>query len=142
MDLVEYLIGLWTKPLPRSDSDALAAFCDAYADPVRVNGVDTPLAELVKRARMLQRAFADLTLELVERIETPTRLVIVFWQHGRHVGTLETPSGEIKATGREVRIQTIDVLTLRDRRITEVFVVADNLALLLQLGVLADTSSG
>jgi predicted ester cyclase len=130
------LIGLWTKPLPASDADALAAFRAAYADTVRVNGVDTPLAELVRRARMLQQSFADLKLELIERIETPRHLVIVFWQRGRQVGTVETPIGEIEATGREVQIQTIEVLTLRDRRITDVWVVADNLTLALQLGAL------
>jgi ketosteroid isomerase-like protein len=86
---------------------------------------------------MLQRAFAELKLELIERIETPSHLVIVFWQRGRHIGTLETPIGAIEATGREMQIQTIDVLTLRDRRIAEVRVVADNLALALQLGALA-----
>ena len=55
-------------------------------------------------ARGLQRAFADLRMEMIERIETPGRLVIVFWQRGRHVGPLETALGEVAPTGREVEI--------------------------------------
>jgi hypothetical protein len=55
------------------------------------NGVDVPLADLVARVRGLQRAFADLRIELIDQIEAPGRVVIVFWQLGRHVGPLETP---------------------------------------------------
>ena len=56
MDLVERLVALWTESLPESDTEALAAFRDAYTDPVRLNGVEVQLTDLVVRARMLQRA--------------------------------------------------------------------------------------
>lgn len=69
-------------------------------DPVSVNGVDMSVAALVERARAAQRAFADLRMELIEEIEAPGRVVIVFWQRGRHVGPLEMPLGEIGPTGR------------------------------------------
>ena len=58
----------------------------------------------------------------------------MFWQRGRHVGPLETPLGEIGATGREVEIRVIDVLTVTGGRISAVQVVPDNLALAMQLG--------
>jgi ketosteroid isomerase-like protein len=133
MNVVERLVRLWTEPVAAS-AEALAAFNEAYSDPVSINGVDVPLADLVERARRLQRAFADLRMELIERIETPGRVVIVFWQRGRHVGPLETPLGEISPTGREVEIRVIDVLSISDGRISAIQVVPDNLGLAMQLG--------
>ena len=135
MGLVERLVRLWTEPVGAS-AEALAAFGEAYTDPVSINRVDVPLSDLVERARGLQRAFADLRLELIEQVEAPGRVVIVFWQRGRHVGPLETPLGEISPTGREVEIRVIDVLSISDGRISAIQVVPDNLALVMQLGAL------
>jgi ketosteroid isomerase-like protein len=132
MTLVERVVRLWTKPVPASD-EALAAFREAYTDPVVVNGVEVPVTDLVARARALQRALADLRIELIEHVEAPGRIVIVFWQRGRHVGPLETPLGVIEGTGREVQIRVIDVLSITDGRISAIQVVADNLALGMQL---------
>jgi SnoaL-like polyketide cyclase len=133
MDVVERLTRLWTEPLP-APAEAVTAFAEAYTDPVSVNEVETPLADLVARAGMLQGAFADLRIELIERVEAPDRIVIAFWQRGRHVGRFETPLGEIEATGREFAIRVIDVLTITDGRISAIQVVPDNLGLVMQLG--------
>jgi hypothetical protein len=133
MRLVERLVRLWTEPVA-APAEALAAFGEAYTNPVSINGVDVPLVDLIARARGLQRAFADLRIELIEQIEAPGRLVIVFWQRGRHVGPLETLLGEINPTGREVEIRVIDVLSITEGRISAIQVVPDNLALAMQLG--------
>jgi ketosteroid isomerase-like protein len=77
---------------------------------------------------------ADLRVELIEQVEAPGRVVIAFWQRGRHVGPLSTPLGEIAATGREIEIRVIDVLSITDGRISAVQVVPDNLTLVMQLG--------
>jgi ketosteroid isomerase-like protein len=133
MSLVERLLRLWTEPLP-PPAEAVAAFREAYTDPVSVNGVDMSVADLVERARAAQRAYADLRMELIEEIEAPGRVVIVFWQRGRHVGPLELPLGEISPTGREVEVRVIDVLSISDGRISAIQVVPDNLGLAMQLG--------
>ena len=133
MRLVDRLVRLWTVPLPDGDG-AIAAFRQVYTDPVSINGADVSATSLLERAQSLQRALSDLRIELIEQIETPDRLVIVFWQRGRHVGTLETPLGEVGATGHEVEVRVIDVLTLTDGRISAVQVVSDNLGLAMQLG--------
>ena len=100
MSTVERLLRLWTEPVAET-ADAIAAFGAVYADPVSVNGVDVPLVGLVERARALQRAFADLSVEMIdERGAQP--VVVVFWQRGRHVGPLVLPLGEIAPTGRHV----------------------------------------
>jgi predicted ester cyclase len=106
-------------------------------DPVSVNGADIPLVDLVERARAVQRAFADLSVEVIDEVEAPGRLVIVFWQRGRHVGPLALPLGQIPPTGRQVEVRTIDVLSISGDRISAVQVVPDNLGLAMQLGAVA-----
>jgi predicted ester cyclase len=133
---VEHLSRLWTRPIPAGD-EGVRAFGELYADPVRVNGVDVPLTDLVDRARALQRAFAGLRMEILDTVETPDRLVLAFLQRGRHVGPLALPLGTVPATGRDIEVRTIDVLTLRDGRITAIQVVADQLGLAMQVGAVA-----
>jgi predicted ester cyclase len=87
--------------------------------------------------RALQRAFADLSVEIIDEVEAPNRLVVVFWQRGRHVGPLVLPLGEIAPTGRHVEVRTIDVLSISADRISAVQVVPDNLGLAMQLGAVA-----
>jgi hypothetical protein len=132
MSVVDRLARLWTEPLGTS-AEALRAFRETYTDPVSINGVDVSVAALVERARGFQRAFADLRIDLIEQVEAPGRLVIVFWQRGRHVGPLESPLGEISPTGREVEVRVIDVLSITEGRISAIQVVPDNLGLVMQL---------
>jgi hypothetical protein len=44
--------------------------------------------------------------------------------------------GEVPATGREAAARTIDILAVRDHKITDVTVVADELGMLTQLNAL------
>lgn len=60
---------------------------------------------------------------------------------GRHTGDYPGPLGVVPATGREVAIRTIDVLTLTDGKITRIWVNADELGLLRQLGAVVRGSS-
>jgi ketosteroid isomerase-like protein len=132
IELVAQLTRLWTEPFA-SESEALAAFGEMYADPVRINGTDVPLAQLVARARMFQRAFSELEIEPIEQIESGDRFVLVFFQRGRHAGPFETPLGSLAPTGRTFEIRVIDVLTISDGRIGAIEVVPDNLSLMTQL---------
>jgi hypothetical protein len=60
--------------------------------------------------------------------------VIAFLQRARHVGPLTLPLGTVPPTGRDIEVRTIDVLTLRDGRISAIQVVADQLGLAMQVG--------
>ena len=131
-DLPARLFDLWREPVDERD-DPESAFRELYADPVSINGTPTPVTALVERARELQRAFADLTMELVEQVETSDRLAIAFYMRGRHVGPLRTSIGTIAPTGGTVETRTIDVLTIADGVVTAVWVVADELGMLAQL---------
>jgi hypothetical protein len=112
IELVARLTRLWTEPFA-SESEALAAFGEMYADPVRINGTDVPFAQLVARSG--------------------DRFVLVFLQRGRHAGPFETPLGSLAPTGRTFEIRVIDVLTISDGRIGAIEVVPDNLSLMTQL---------
>ena len=134
--VVDRLLHLWTQPLP-AGAEADAAFRGLYADPVRVNGLDMPVEALVQRARALQTAFDHLGATVDRQVETPGVLVIGFRMRGRHVGPLETPLGVVPATGRDVEVRTIDILTMRNDLVSDVLVVADELGRLMQLEALA-----
>lgn len=136
-DLVDRLMGLWTTPLPADDHRALTAVRALYTDPVEVNGTALAATDLLTRARGVQRAYSGLHHRLLDRVETPDRLVIAFRMCGTHTGPLVTPLGTVAPTGRAVDIRTIDVLTLDAGRVSRIHVVADELGLLAGLGALA-----
>ena len=130
--LLDRLLPLWTQPVDSRD-DAEAAFREVYADPVVVNGAEMPVADLVGRARTLQRAFDQLGMHIVDAVETPDRVVIAFLMRGRHVGPFHSPLGVVAPTQRVIEVRTIDVLTLTAGVVSAIWVVADDLGLLRQL---------
>jgi predicted ester cyclase len=137
----ERLLDLWETPVDGRD-DPEAAFRELYADPLLLNGSPVPVSSLVDRARAMQRALANRTTEIVEQVETPGRLAVAFYVRGEHVGPLETPLGTVNSTGRRVEIRTIDVLTIVDGVVTEIWVVSDELGMLGQLEAVRLVSAG
>ena len=136
-DLLDRLFALWIEPVPPADEAARAAFGSVYADPVRVNGTDLPLEDLVARARAIQGALTELDVEIVDRVETPDRIVVGFYLRGRQVGRWVGPLGAVPPTGRQVAIRTTDILTVRAGVVTDIWVVADDLGALMQLDAVA-----
>lgn len=132
-------MALWQRP-PTDDTAAERAFAEFYTDPVPINGTPFTCAALAARARALNRAFEGLSHHMLERVQTPDKLVIAFLMTGRHVGPLPTALGDVPPTGQDVTVRTIDVLTLSDGRISEVVVVSDELGLLAGLNAVALTS--
>jgi predicted ester cyclase len=133
-ELLDRLLALWIEPVAQRP-DAVARFAEVYADPVTVNGVAMPLGALVERARGVRRTYAGLTMDEVHRMADGDRLAVAFVMVGRHVGPLATPFGEVAPTGRDVRIRVTDILTVADGRVVDIWMIADELDLLRQLGV-------
>ena len=133
MDLLERMVALWTEPLPADDEAAVALARELYADPVTINGVLFELRALVGRGRAQQRALAEQRLEIIDRIELPGKLVIVFRELARHVGPLPTVLGELPATGKMIERQSMEVATLQDGRIVDVRFLSDDLGMLSRL---------
>jgi predicted ester cyclase len=126
--LTERLLRLWLDPDAGDD-----AFHQLYADPVSVNGATMSVSELVARARALRATYADMAFAVVDEVQTADRLVLGFRMTGRHVGPLATPLGTVPPTGRIVENRVTDILTLVDGRVTDVWVVSDDLSVLTQL---------
>ncbi|HET6953594.1 MAG TPA: ester cyclase [Acidimicrobiales bacterium] len=131
-DSVDRLAALWTR-VPTTDMRDEAAFREVYTDPVTLNGRDVAICELVERYRALHASFTDLDIEVLDRSELPGTLAVVLRQRGRHVGPLSTALGTVEPTGRVFDVIGIDVLTVRDERISRIWVVADDLGRLVQL---------
>lgn len=132
--LVDRLLPLWFEPVEQL-IDPVAAFRAVYTDPVTVNSTPMPVATLVDRARAMQVAFPVRRAEVLEQVETADKVVLGFVLHARHSGLLRTSLGDVQATGREVAVRTVDVLTVRDGKVAEIVVVSDEAGLLQQLGV-------
>ena len=130
---VERLLRLWSDPLPVDDGAAAAAFRELYADPVTVNGTPITPADLVARARAVQHTFAPVRREVLSVVEQGDRVAVAFRMGGRQVGTWTTSAGPVPATGRELWLRVIDVLTVAGGRITDVVMVADELGALVGL---------
>ena len=137
--LAAELVALWGSP-PAGDGRDGDAFRTLYADPVVLNGTSVPVDELVGRYRALHAACADIEIELVDRAEAPGALTVVLRQRGRHVGPLATPVGTVAPAGRRFDVLGIDLLRVAGGRITDTWVVADELGRLLQLDALGPPS--
>jgi hypothetical protein len=134
--LISALTTLWSTP-PVGDERDGAAFRAVYADPVTLNGTPVPVDDLVERHRSLHASFAELMIELVDLAEADGALTVVLRQSGRHVGALDTPVGPVAASERRFDVLGIDLLRVADGRVATIWVVADELGRLVQLGALA-----
>lgn len=130
--LLERLLPLWTQPVVSWD-DAEGAFHEVYADPVVVNGIQTPVAELVRRVGALQRAFDQLGMRILDTVEKRDRVVVAFLMRGRHAGPFRSPLGTVAPIQHQIEVRTIDVLTVTAGVVSAIWVVSDDLGLLRQL---------
>ncbi len=87
-----------------------------------------------RRARALHAAFSELRSEVLQVVADTDSVAVAFVMHGRHTGPYETAFGTLQSTGSDVQIRTIDVLTINGGKISTVWVNADDLGTLQQLG--------
>ena len=132
-DLLDRVLSLWTAPV--DGQDARAGFASLYTDPVTVNGINLTVDDLLARARALHAAFSGLRAEVLQVVTGDNSIAVAFLMHGQHTGPYAGPFGPVARTGVHVQIRTIDVLTLTGGRISAIWVNADDLGLLRQLGV-------
>lgn len=137
-ELVTRALRLWHDPVPEGDA-GLTAFRNVYIDPVRVNGVETPLRVLVDRARMMQAAIDGLTAHIDDQVVASGRRAFAFHILGRHAGPLVTPLGTVAASGRSVDLAGVDIFDVDEatERVTGVWAVSDYLGLLASLDTVA-----
>jgi predicted ester cyclase len=127
-EILARALDLWARPLPEG-CDPLAAFNTVYTDPLVVNGLKTPLAVLVERARLLQTALANLQHEIMAQVNAPAGIAFALRLVGDHIGPLATPRGLLAATGNQLELTIIDIFQIENDRVTAVWSLADYPAL-------------
>ena len=84
---------------------------------------------------MWETAFPDGRVTVDRVIAQDDYAVVEFTGRGTHTGTLTTAAGDIRATGRSVTLQLIDVLEIRDGKVQAQRSYFDSGSLMAQLGV-------
>jgi predicted ester cyclase len=136
---VQKLFDLWHRADQAIDLEA--AFADFYTDPVLVNGVEMSTSDLVARARSLNAGFEDLTADILQVVSDEDSLGVASVMRGRHTGRYAGPLGIVEPTGIDVEIRTLDILRLTEGKVSTVWVIADDLGLLRQLGAVSAAGS-
>ena len=127
---VDAMIRLWSEPLADSDAEAAAAFRQLYTDPVVVNGAELSVADLVVRARAVQRTFDRRDLELLDVVHGEDKVAVAFRMSGLHTGPLATTLGVLPPSGGRLEMRVIDILTLTGGKVSKIWMVADELGTL------------
>ena len=136
---VQKLFNLWHQADQTTDLEA--AFGAFYTDPVLVNGVEMSTSDLVARARSLNAGFTDLTADILQVVDDGDSLGVASVMRGRHTGPYAGPLGIVQPTGIDVEIRTIDILRLTEGKVSTVWVIADDLGLLRQLGAVSESAA-
>jgi predicted ester cyclase len=136
---VQKLFSLWHQADQTTDLEA--AFAAFYTDPVLVNGVEMSTSDLVARARSLNAGFADLTADILQVVDDGDSLGVASVMRGRHTGPYAGPLGIVQPTGIDVEIRTIDILRLTEGKVSTIWVIADDLGLLRQLGAVSESAT-
>jgi len=127
------LLALWSDPLPAGPAGEIA-LGKFYADPCVINGTTTTIAELAAGVLALQGAISAPSRNILSCHQTDQTVVFAFELQGQHLGPLPTSAGIVAATGADLRLRIIDILTIADGLITDVIMVAGELGALAAAG--------
>ena len=110
-------------------ADAVATTPDAGT----LHGVD----EILAYNKAMLDAFSDMSYEPQGSYETGDTVIDQGEMVGRHTGDMLLPDGQvIPATGKQVRVRSVDIATVKDGRIIRHDFYFDQLELMSQLGLL------
>lgn len=84
------------------------------------------------------QAFPDGKVKINNIIAGDNFVTVEFTGSGNNMGILSTPMGEIKATRRQVSLPFCEILTIQNSKISKSVLYFDLLAILRQMGVLAE----
>lgn len=82
--------------------------------------------------------FPDARWEEISKVESGNRAVDEGYFIGTNTGSLQLPTGEsMEATGKQVKLRSVDIATVEDGKITEHHLYYDELDFQRQLGLIA-----
>lgn len=122
--------GFYEQYLACCNERRFADLEDLVADEVLVNGETVSRDEYVRGIRAVIEGSADYRWEIDHLLVDGDRLAVHLFDAGTHTG----PHLGVPATGRSFRTHEFAHYRLRSGRIAEVWVTADDLAVLRQLG--------
>ena len=106
---------------------------------IRPNRVDSPDRDGARNLyRALRAAFPDFRAEIHWQISDGDRVTTFKTYHGTHEGTF----WGLAPTGRKIHFETVDVMRVRNGKITDHWGVANLLSLAQQLGLMAALDPG
>ena len=127
-----------TEAILRRDPEALRDIyaADAVAttpDAGVLHGVD----EIVAYNKAMIDAFSEISYERQGFYETGDAVIDQGEMVGRNTGDLPLPDGQVvPATGKQVRVRSVDIATVKDGRIVRHDFYFDQLDLMSQLGLM------
>jgi predicted ester cyclase len=117
----------WTGNLTMAD--------DIFSEELRTNGVHVGVAGPVARIRDRLIGFPDLATSIEEMFVSGNKLAVTLLWRGTHTGLY----GGVAATGKTVEVRDTAIWHFRDGRVTEIFTLQDQFAMLKQIGYLPDS---
>jgi predicted ester cyclase len=106
-----------------------------FSEELRTNGVHVGLAGPVGRIRDRLSGFPDVTTTIEDMFVSGDKLAITLIWRGTHTGDY----GGVAATGKPVEVRDTAIWHFRDGRVTEIFTLQDQFAILKQVGYLPDS---
>jgi predicted ester cyclase len=113
---------------------SLAMAGDIFSEELRTNGVLAGVAGPVARIRDRLAGFPDLTTSIEDMFVSGDKLAVTLMWSGTHAG----PYGGVPATGKRVEVRDSAIWHFRGGKVTEIFTLQDQFALLKQIGYLPD----
>jgi steroid delta-isomerase-like uncharacterized protein len=80
-------------------------------------------------------ASSDMKKHITNQVVSADQVVSEFTLRGTHDGPLRTPTGEIPPTGREIQLEVVEVIGVRNDKIAWIRNYSDTMTLMRQLGV-------
>jgi predicted ester cyclase len=112
----------------------LAMAGDIFSEELRTNGVLVGVAGPVARISDRLAGFPGLTTSIEDMFVSGDKLAVTLMWSGTHAG----PYGGVPATGKRVEVRDSAIWHFRDGKVTEIFTLQDQFALLKQIGYLPD----
>ncbi len=106
-----------------------------YEEPATQRRVQGPDA-IAETSQGWKQAFPDARGTVTRALERDDTVVLEITWEGTQTGALAGPQGTIPASGKRVRVQAVQVLTLRGDKIAENKHYFDMMTLLTQIGAL------
>lgn len=113
----------------------LSVIKEVWSPEAKVSMTDfdgTALDTVVEDAERYFGAFTDVKTTIHDLLAEGDKVVLHWSTTGKHVG----PYGDVAATGREISMQGMDILTLKEGKIVEIASMWDGMGVYDQLGVL------